>query len=466
MGFLQKLRSFFLFEERKTNFHKEIIGGIVTFLAMSYILVVNPGIVSGRFTNQELTGQLIPYGAVFFATAFGAALATLIMGLFAKLPVALAPGMGINAFFVSVVLTKGFTWQEALAASFIGGLIFLAITFTNLRKTLIEAIPSSLKAAIGAGIGFFIASVGLRLTGIFTMDAENGFSIGNFADPVVLLSLFSIVLIVVISSLKGKISNFSFIISILGTTAVGLLMRYGFNMDLRNLPEFGKFDYSPLASIKDVAFVGVFEGFKTLFTSNNIFSVLFIIFAFLFVDIFDTAGTLIAVGKAADLEDENGNIPNMDKALFADAIGTVISSSLGTPEITSYVESTTGIEAGARTGLASIVTGLLFLLSIALFPIFNIFTSSAVTAGALIYVGVLMAKQIANIDWEDLASAVSSFLTIIMMVLSGSVADGIAFGFIFYALVKLVQGKGNEVHPIVYGSSILFIIYFVLMSIW
>lgn len=466
MGFIQKIRAFFMFDERKTDFKKEFVGGVVTFLAMSYILVVNPGIVSGRFSGNEVSGILIPYGAVFVATALGSVLATILMALVAKLPVALAPGMGVNAFFVTIVLSKGFTWQEALAVSFIGGLIFLALTFTNVRKTLINAIPNSLKAAIGAGIGFFIATVGLRLTNVFKMDPVNGFSLGDFSDPVVLLSLFSIVLIVLVSAINKKISHFSFIISILGTSLLGIIMRYGFGLTNFGIPAFGIFDYSPLKDIKSVAFVGVFDGFKTLFSSHNIIEILFVIFAFVFVDIFDTAGTLIAVGKSANLEDEHGQIENIDKALFADAVGTVISSTLGTPEITSYVESTTGVESGARTGFSSIVVAVLFLVSLVLFPVFNVFTSSAVTAGALVYVGILMSKQIGEIDWSDLASSVSSFMVILMMVLTGSIADGIAFGFIFYALVKLIQGKGKEVHPIVYGTSVLFILYFVLMSVW
>lgn len=453
---LNMIRKFFQFEERKATFRKEIIGGVVTFLAMSYILVVNPGIASGQWSNNAG----IPYGGVFFATAAGAMIATLVMAFLAKLPIGLAPGMGVNAFFIGTIIgVHGYTWQEALALSFIGGLLFLIISFSGLRKKLVDAIPKDLKAAIGAGIGFFIAFVGLRLTGIFVWNDQ--LALGDLSNPTVLLGLFSILVIIVIFSIKHKISNFAFIISILLTAGVGLILGA---LGVDNMPAFGEFDYAPLAEIKDVAFVGVFDGFKTVFTSHSILTSAFLIFALLFVDIFDTTGTLVAVAKSANLEDENGNIPNIEKALLADAIGTLISSTLGTPEITSYVESATGTEAGARTGFSSVIVALLFGISIALFPIFNVFTHSAVTAGALFLVGVLMAQQLKEIDWSNATSAIAAFATIAFMVVTGSVADGIAFGFISYTVIKLVKGEYKEVHPILYGSSILFIVYFVLSA--
>lgn len=455
---MDSIKKFFKFEERKTNFRKESIGGVVTFLAMSYILVVNPGIASGLWSGNAG----IPYGGVFFATVIGAFLATMIMALLANLPVALAPGMGVNAFFVGVIIGQyGYTWQEALALSFIGGLAFLLISLTPLRKTLIEAIPKDLKAAIGVGIGFFIALVGLRLSGVFVWDtAGNQLSLGDLKNPSVLLGLFSVIVIFVIHSLKHGISKFSFIISIVVTALVGLILGlFGVN----GMPTFGAFNYDAFADIKDVAFVGVIQGFGSVF-GKPIFTSLFLIFALLFVDIFDTAGTLVAVGKGAKLEDEKGNIPNLDKALFADAVGTLVSSSLGTPEITSYVESSTGVEAGARTGFSSIVVALLFLISLVLFPVFNVFSHSSVTVGALVLVGVLMAQQLKEIDWSNMTSAITSFIVIAAMIFTSSIADGIAFGFIVYTLIKLVRGEIKEVHPIIYGSSILFIVYFALTA--
>lgn len=455
---MNSIRKFFKFEERSTNFRIETIGGIVTFLAMAYILVVNPGISSGLWSGNAG----IPYGGVFFATAVGAFLATLLMALLANLPIALAPGMGVNAFFIGTIIgIHGYTWQEALALSFIGGVIFLLISLTPIRRKLIEAIPEDLKAAIGAGIGFFIAFVGLRLTGVFVWN--NQLELGNLADPTVLLSLFSIAVIFVIHSLKHKVSRFSFIISILLTTIVGLVMGYVFNVP--GMPAIGEFNYDAFADIPQVAFVGFAEGLGTVFTSHNITTSLFLVFALLFVDIFDTAGTLVAVSKGANLVDEKGQIPNIDKALFSDAAGTMISSMLGTPEITSYVESATGVEAGARTGFSSLVVGILFLLSLALFPIFNVFTYSSVTAGALVLVGVLMAQQLKEINWSDITAAITAFITIAGMLFTSSIADGIAFGFIFYSLIKLVRGEIKSVSPIIWISSALFVGYFVLMTI-
>ncbi len=449
------IRKFFKFEERGASMRAEIIGGVVTFLAMSYILVVNPGIASGLWSGQPG----IPYGGVFFATVVGAFLATMVMALLANLPVALAPGMGVNAFFIGVIIGQyGYTWQEALALSFIGGVIFLLISLTPLRKTLIDAIPKDLKAAISVGIGFFIAFVGLRLSGVFVWN--NQLSLGDLTNPSVLLGLFSVLVIFAVHSLKHGISKFSFIISIILTAVVGLVLG---GLGIAGMPSLGNFNYDAFADIPNVAFVGVFDGFKTVF-GQPIFTTLFLVFALLFVDIFDTAGTLVAVGKGAKLEDKDGNIPNLDKALFADAVGTLVSSSLGTPEITSYVESTTGVEAGAKTGFSSVVVALLFLVSLALFPVFNIFAHSSVTLGALVLVGVLMAQQLKEIDWSDMTAAITSFVTIVAMLFTSSIADGIAFGFITYSIIKLVRGEFKDVHPIVFGSSILFIVYFALTA--
>lgn len=451
---MEKIKKFFKFAERGANFRTEILGGLVTFLAMSYILVVNPLIVSG---GDSAPG--IPYGGVFFATCVGSAIAIVIMALLANLPIALAPGMGINAFFIGVVVGGyGYNWQEALALSFISGFIFLLISLTPLRKMLIDAIPESLKAAIGVGIGFFIAFVGLRLAGVFVWDGQ--LSLGDLTNPSVLLGLFSIIVIFIVHSLKHGISKFSFIISIVLTTIVGLIIGL---FGVKGMPEVSNFDYGLLKDVKDVAFVGVIGGFKTVF-SQPIFQSVFVIFAFLFIDFFDTAGTLIAACESGDLLDEEGNIPNLEGALMADAIGTLSSSVLGSPQITSYVESTTGIQAGARTGFSNLVVALLFLLSIALFPIFHVFSHSSVTLGALVLVGVLMARQIKNIDWSDMTDAITSFIVIAGMLFTSSIADGIAFGFIVYTLLKLVRGEIKQVHPVIWGTSILFVTYFALFA--
>ena len=298
----QKLSAFFKFEERKTNFRSEIVGGIVTFLSMCYILAVNPGMISDAG---------IPLGGAFIATAVGAALATIIMAFSANYPVALAPGMGVNAFFTyTIVLGIGYTWQEALAAAFIGGVIFVGITFTPLRRKLIEAIPQSLRAAIGAGIGFFIAFVGLQNAGIIVGDPATKVKLGNLLDPAVLVALFGMVLIIVLYNLKSKVSNFAFIISILATALLYALLSV-----LNVFPPIEKLSYSGLASVKET-FGGFITGFKTLiqdtqlasggtFTASaKLLTLPVIIFALLFVDIFDTAGTLVAITKSAGIQDE------------------------------------------------------------------------------------------------------------------------------------------------------------------
>ena len=468
VGFFKKVANYFQFEERKTNYRKEIIGGIVTFLAMSYILAVNPNMVSGRDAGVEFLG--IPYGGVFLATAIGGAIATLLMGLVAKLPIALAPGMGVNAFFMYViVLTLGYTWQEALAVSLIGGVIFFLISFTKFRQTLIRAIPTDLRYAIGAGIGLFIAFVGLKGAGIIAPDGATLVTLGDLTNPSVLLAILGIVIIVVIHVSKSKLSKFSFIIAIVTTAAIGLIVggiagAAGDDTVKNLMPQFGAFDYSELGQIKDVAFVGVFEGFKTLFGGHHFAEIGFLVFALLFVDIFDTAGTFVACAGPAGLIDEEGNVTNINKAMICDAAGTLISSALGTPEITSYVESTTGIQSGARTGFSSVVVALLFLVSIVAFPIFAIF-NSAVTACALVLVGVLMMEQVKLINWDDKVSAVSCFITIIVMMLSYSIADGIAFGFITYTIGMLASGRWKKVHVLIYILSALFVIYFAVMPL-
>lgn len=457
----EKLMQFFKFEERKTNFRSEIMGGLVTFLAMSYILAVNPTMISAAG---------IPIGGAFIATALGAALATLVMAFSANMPVALAPGMGVNAFFTyTIVMSIGYSWQEALAISFIGGLIFVVISFTPFRKKLIEAIPEGLKAAIGVGIGFFIAFVGLQNAGIIAPSAATGVALGDLSNPEVLIALFGVLLIFVLYNLRHKINRFAFIIAILGTAALYAILSLAGVSGLTTI-ELGK--YSDLGGFKD-SFFGFLTGFKTMFQETTKFdgttftvgakllTFPLIVFALLFVDIFDTAGTLVAVTKSAGLVDEEGNIENLDRALFADAIGTLISSSLGTPEITSYVESSTGVASGARTGFSNLIVAAMFLVSIALYPIMAIFGISAVTSMALVLVGALMVGQISEIDWSDKATALSAFMTILGMVLTYSVADGIAFGFITYTLANVGAGKVKDIKPIVWILDIIFIIYFI-----
>lgn len=461
---MERIKKFFKIEERGTTVRSEIIGGIVTFLAMAYILVVNPGMMAEAG---------IPYGGAFVATAVGAAVATLVMGLYAKYPIALAPGMGVNAFFTyTVVLGFGYSWQEALAASFIGGVIFLVVSLTKFRTYLINAIPNGLKYAIGAGIGFFIAFIGLANAGIIVSDAfavptDDGIlvisntlvTLGDFTNPTVLLSLFGIILVFVLYGLRHKISNFALIIAILGTAVVGLIIGYVFGVP--GMPAWGTFNYSDLGDISQTfgAFVGGFSGLAR-------WDLLFIVFSFLFLDIFDTAGTFISVARPAGLMGEDGKVEGVEKAFVADAVGTLISSTLGTSEITSYIESGAGIEAGARTGLSSVVVGVLFLLSLVAFPLFSIFTHPAVTSMALVLVGVFMMEQLRHIEWDDKAILVSAFITILTTVLTYSIGDGIAFGILAYVIVMLAQGRRKELNLLLYLLSVAFIVYFAASAIW
>jgi adenine/guanine/hypoxanthine permease len=468
---MERIKQFFKIEERGTSIRTELIGGVVTFLAMAYILAVNPSI---------LGDAGMPTGGVFIATAVAAAVATLFMGLFANYPIALAPGMGINALFAyTIVGGMGYSWQEALAAAFIAGVLFLIITLTPLRKNIINAVPASLKKAIGAGIGFFIAFIGLQNAGIIASDAFfvigddglpiliEGFPIlvsatsvelGNLADPTVLLAIFGIVVAFILFSVKHSISKFAFILSILITAFVGVILGL---LGVSGMPAFSG-GYEDLSTTSET-FMAFASGLTTVFGKADLW---FVLFALLFLDIFDTAGTLISVAEPAGLLDENGEMKDIDRALFADAVGTVAGSIMGTSTVTSYIESSAGIESGARTGLSSIVVGVLFLVSIVAYPLFSVFiTSAAVTSMALVLVGVLMFSQLKGIDWDDKPILASAFITIITMVLTYSIGNGIAFGFIVYVIMMLVQGRGREVAKIMYFLAVAFIIYFAVDAI-
>ncbi|MFA6801257.1 MAG: NCS2 family permease [Acholeplasmataceae bacterium] len=450
---MEKVKKFFKIEERGTSVRQEIIGGVITFLAMVYILGVNPAIL-----GDASTGNAFPAGGVFVATALAAALATLIMGLFANYPIALAPGMGINAFIAYTVIAQwgyGYTWQEALAAVFISGVIFLVISLTPIRTWIINAVPYGLKKAIGAGIGLFIAFIGLQNAGIIVPDSATGVTLGDFTDPAVLLALFGIVVVLVLFAIKHRISKFALILSMVITAIVGVTISYAFSVE--GLPKFGAFDYSGLSEFKET-FFGFATGLKTVFSHDNLW---FVLFSLVYLDIFDTAGTLIAVSEPAGLLNENGELEDVEKALLSDALGTIAGSVLGTSTVTSFVESSAGIEAGAKTGLSSVVVAILFLLSIALFPVFDIFINySALTSMALVLVGILMFTQIKSIDFTDVPTFASAFITMIMMVLTYKIGHGIAFGFIVYVLMMLVQKRGKEVSPVLYVLAVAFVIYF------
>jgi len=488
MAFLEK---YFKLDERGSKVSTELIAGLTTFLAMAYILPVNAGMLS------KVDG--LTFGGVFIATALAAGLASIVMGLLANLPVALAPGMGLNAFFTyTLVFQMGLSAEAALAAVLVSGILFFIISVTGLRKLVIASIPGGLKFAVGAGIGFFITFIGLKNAGIIVANGATFVALGNLAHPTVLLGVFGILLVFV---LHAKGNRFALIISIFATAILGLVLGVIFpdalmvtsNFQLGDWATYNgsvfttftnesaeffsmpKYVSSPLGdafgefgSIFGIAFKGFGELFST-------WSALGIIFALLFVDFFDTAGTLMAVGNQAGLINDEGEIVGSEKALLVDSIGTMSGAILGTSNVTSYIESATGIEQGGRTGLTSVVVGLLFVLSILIFPLLSVVTGvqvstdifgdgvfySPVTAMALVLVGALMVGQLKEIDWKDMAIVIPAFLTIIFMLLTFSIATGIAVGFIFYPIVKLAQGKAKEVNIVMYVLSILFVLYFI-----
>ncbi|MEG0077530.1 NCS2 family permease [Anaerorhabdus sp.] len=439
------LEKLFKLKEKKTNVKTEIIAGVTTFLAMAYILFVNPDILSA-------TGM--SFQSVFLATAISSGIASIIMGVLANYPVALAPGMGVNALFAFTVCgpigVMGLSWQAGLAAVFVSGIVFLLISVTGIRKTIINSIPKNMKLAIGAGIGFFIAFIGFKNAGIIVASEATFVALGNLKDPSVLLAVFGLLLTIVLLTRKVNAAVFW---GLLGTAVVGVIMGLaGFGASLPALPTaLISFD------LQMPTFMAFTSGFQELFASP---AAIVIIFSFLFVDFFDTAGTLVAVGNDIGLVNEEGEMENIEKALLADSVGTIFGSVMGTSTVTSFVESGSGVAAGGRTGLTACVTGVLFFLSIFFSPLLSVVTS-AVTAPALITVGILMVQQVRDIEWADVSVAASSFITIIMMLLCYSISDGIAVGFIVYTLANIGSGKIKDIKWIVWVLDIIFIIYFI-----
>lgn len=439
------LEKIFKLNEKNTNLKTEIIAGITTFLAMAYILAVNPAILSESGMDAH---------SVFMATAISAGIASIVMGLLANYPVALAPGMGVNALFTyTVVLGMGHTWQTALAAVFVSGVIFLLISVTGIRKMIINAIPQQLKLAIGAGIGFFVAFVALKNAGIIVANESTAVGLGDLTQPTVLLAIFGIIVTIALVAKKVPAGVF---VGMIITAVVGLVCG-AFGLEgMPALPEqFITTDFSM------VTFGAFAQGFADLF--KDPFNCFIVIFSFLFVDFFDTAGTLVAIGNRCGLVNEDGELINAEKALLSDAIGTVVGAVLGTSTVTSFVESTSGVEVGGRTGLTSCTTGILFFLSILISPIVLSTATNAVTAPALVVVGILMAQQLGGIDWNDFVFTTSGFVTIIAMILTYSISNGIALGFITYGVAMVATGKAKDVSKIIWALDIIFILYFALI---
>ena len=437
------LERIFKLNAKKTNVKTEVLAGITTFLAMAYILGVNPSILAGDITGMDMS-------SVFFATAISSAIACILMGVLANYPIGLAPGMGVNALFTyTVCLIYGYTYQEALCSVLISGLIFLVISITGIRKLIIDSIPKNMKLAIGAGIGFFIAFIALKNAGIIVASDATFVALGNFKDPAVLLAIFGIVVTMCLMVKKVNAAPFYGLII---TAIVGIVLGM---MGISNMPSLPN---QILTTDYTISTLGsCFSGFKTIFTHSNWFIV---VFSFLFVDFFDTAGTLVAVGNSIGLVDENGKMENIEKALLADSVGTVVGAIMGTSTVTSFVESGAGVAAGGRTGLTAVTCGICFILSIFISPVILSVAVNAVTAPAIFVVGILMAQQLKDIEWQDVASAASAFVTIIFMVLAYSISDGLALGFIVYGITMAVSGKAKQVSPICWVLIIVFILYF------
>ena len=441
------MKKYFQFEELGTNYRREIIGGLTTFLAMAYILAVNPNTLT-LANITDLPAELrMDYGAVFTATALSAAIGSTIMGLLGKYPIALAPGLGLNAFFAySVVLGSGSPWQHALAAVFVSGVFFLLLTLTGLREKLINAIPLDLKLAVGAGIGLFIAFIGMQSAGIIVDNENTLVGLGDLSSPNTLLAIFGLV-VTVILMVKGVKAGVFF--GMIITTITGMIV------GLIKVPD-GIVSTAP-------SLAPTFGQFITAFTDPEFYtlSMLGTILTFLFVDFFDNAGTLVAVANQAGFVKDN-KLPRAGRALISDSLASIAGAVLGTSTVTSYVESSTGVAAGARTGFASLVTAACFLLALFFFPLLSVITP-AVTAPALIIVGVLMASSLRHIEWHKIETAVPAFFTMAAMPLTYSIATGIAVGFVFYPITMIFRKRMKEIHPIMYFFFVVFILYFIFL---
>ncbi|MBA7513498.1 Adenine permease AdeP [subsurface metagenome] len=427
------MEKYFKLKENNTTVKTEVIAGITTFMTMAYILIVNPLILSE-------TGM--DFGALFTATALASIIATLVMALVAKLPFALAPGMGLNAFFAfTVVLGMGYTWQFALTAVFLEGIIFLILTFLNVREAILNCIPDNIKKAISVGIGLFIAFIGLSNSGLIVKGAGTPLALGEMGSGTVLLAVIGLLItgFLLAKKIKGAL-----LIGIVATTVIGI------PLGVTNIEGF-KIASMP-ASLRPILFK---------FEWQNVFTIdmLIVLFTFLFVDMFDTVGTLIGVSTKAGMLDSKGRIPRAKQALFADAIGTTVGACLGTSTVTTYVESAAGVEEGGRTGLTSLVTAGMFGIAIFLSPLF-LMVPAAATAPALILVGLFMLSPIKDIDLSDYTEAIPAFLTLIIMPLSYSIAEGIVFGMLSYILLKIVTLKFKDIPVLTYIVCAVFMLKF------
>lgn len=423
---MNAIERYFGIDGQNTTIRTEILAGLTTFLTMAYIIFVNPNILADAGMDR---------GAVFVATCLAAAVGCFIMGIYARLPVALAPGMGLNAFFTyGVVLGMGYTWQTALGAVFLSGCIFVFLSLFKIREWVINAIPNSLKQGIVAGIGAFLAFIALKSSGVIVANEATFVSLGDLQQfsPMMAALGFFLIIGLVYRNIPGAVT-----IGILAVTIIAVITG--------NVPFEGVMSMPPsiAPTFMQLDIAGAFD-----------IGMISVIFAFLFVDLFDTSGTLIGVTNKAGLVDKNGDIPNLDKALLADSTATVAGSLLGTSSTTSFVESTAGVAAGGRTGLMAVTVGVLFLLSIFFAPLAGMIPAYA-TAGAIFYVSVLMLYTLKDIDWEDLTEAAPVAVVLLLTPLTYSIADGISLGFITYTVVKVLTGKFNQVSMAVWVLTVI-----------
>lgn len=437
------LEKLFKLKANNTTVRTEILAGITTFMTMAYILIVNPQILSAAGMDS---------GAVLTATAIASFIGTACMALFSNYPFALAPGMGLNAYFAfTVVLQHGYSWQVALMAVFVEGLIFILLSLVNVREAIFNSIPKNLKAATSVGIGLFIAFIGLQNAGVIVGNEATLVSIGNVRSIGVALALIGTIITVslVVRKVRGAL-----LFGILATWLLGILCQltgiYQVNLDAGMYSLIPSQIVSLPPSIGPVAFKLSFDGLK------NVFDFVIVVFSFLFVDLFDTLGTLIGVSEKAGYTDKDGKLPRIKGALMADAIGTTAGALLGTSTVTTFVESASGVSDGGRTGLTSMTTGILFLVALFFSPIFTVIPSFA-TAPALIVVGLFMLEHVGNIEFSDYTEGFPAFMTILMMVVAYSISEGLVFGVISYVLLKLLSGRAKELNPVIVIIGILFL---------
>lgn len=428
------MENYFKLKENRTNVKTEILAGITTFMTMAYILVVNPSILSQAGMD---------FGAVFTATALSAFIATMIMGVYAKLPFAQAPGMGLNAFFAfTIVKQMGYSWEFALTAVFLEGIIFILLTAFNVREAIVNSIPSNIKKSISVGIGLLIAFIGLDNAQIIVHPKDGGtiVALGNITSGCALLAIIGILItgILLAKNVRG-----SLLIGIVATTIIGI------PMGITKLPQ---------------AFISMPPSISPIFLKfewHNIFTpnMLIALFTLLFMDMFDTVGTLVGVATKANMIDKDGNVPRAKQALFSDAIGTTLGACLGTSTVSTFVESASGVAEGGRTGLTAVSTAVMFFMALFLSPLFIMIPAPA-TAPSLVLVGLFMMSPIKEIELEDYTEAIPAFLTIIMMPLSYSISDGIVFGVVSYIVIKALTGKIKDVSLTTFIVGILFVLKF------